>query len=176
MQCNRLLEAAFAVGLILAPAYAATPPQQAPDDQTLLDNAIDRWNRMSPEQRERELAKLPPERARLIRQRLQRYNAMSPQEQQAVRQRYQLFSELPQAQQQLVRQRLNEFRQLPLARRPIVHSEVEQLRKMPPAQREARMNSEEYRNRYNGQEQAIIHDLTEYLGIPDLSAPHVPQH
>jgi len=169
MRCKWVLLAVFAFGSMLAPAVAAPAnPQQetAPPGPILLDNAIDRWNRMSPEERERELAKLPPERARLIRQRLRRYNAMSPAEQQALRKRYQVFSELPPAQQAAVRERLKEFRQLPLDRRPIVHREVEQLRLLPETQRQARMNSPDFQTRFSPEEQQIIHDLTEYLELP----------
>src|ERR1700728_3253791 len=48
-------------------------------------NPIDRWNQMSPEERERELAKLPPERARKIRERIRRYNQLPPREKQGPR-------------------------------------------------------------------------------------------
>ena len=141
------------VAMLLA-AVAAAQPQA---------NSIDRWNRMSPEERERELAKLPPARARLIRQGIWRYNHMRPEEQQALRERYQTFSQLPPEKRQIVRERLREFRQLPLARRPVVHREVEQLRLLPETQRQATINSDEFRGRFSPQEQQIIRDLTTYL-------------
>jgi len=158
-------QAVFVFGLALASAAGALVVAQetAAQDQALAANALDRWNRMSPAERERELAKLPPARAKLIRQRLRRYNAMSPQEQQALRERYQTFSELPPAKQQVVRQRLREFRQLPAPRRPIVHAEVERLRALPEAQRQAQLNSEEFRSHFSPQEQEIVRDLTQYL-------------
>jgi hypothetical protein len=135
------------------------PAAQAPPSS----NAIDRWNQMSPEERERELAKLPPARAKQIRQRIQRYNQMHPEEQQALRERYQTFSQLPQEKRQLVRARLREFRQLPAERRPIVHREVEQMRLLPEPQRQARLNSEDFRNRFSADERQIVRDLSTYL-------------
>jgi hypothetical protein len=157
----------FGFGVLLASAaLAPARSQQEPDKssaQQLLDNSIDRWNRMSPEERERELAKLPPARARLIRQRIQRYNQMNPDEQQALRGRYQTFSQLPPDRQQVVRERLREFRQLPVARRPVVHAEIEQLRLLTEAQRQVRMNGDEFQTRYSPQEQQIIRDLYTYL-------------
>jgi len=126
-------------------------------------NPIDRWNRMSPAQRERELSKLPPARARLIRQRIWRYNHMRPEEQQALRERYQTFSQLPPDKQQIVRDRLREFHQLPQARRPVVHSEIARLRSWPEAQRQARMIGDEFRSQFSPQEQQIIRDLSAYL-------------
>jgi hypothetical protein len=159
------LRFAFTV-LLAAVAVAPLRCQPAPDKpsgQDLLENSIDRWNRMSPEERERELAKLPPARARLIRQRIRRYNQMNPDEQQALRERYQTFSQLPPAKQQIIRERLREFRLLPVARLPIVHGEVEQLRLLPEVQRQAFLNSEEFRTKYSPKEQQIIRDLSTFL-------------
>jgi hypothetical protein len=162
---SALLRFGFAL-LLAAAAVAPARSQQEPDKspgQQLLENSIDRWNRMSPEERERQLAKLPPDRAALIRQRIRRYNQMHPVEQQALRERYQTFSQLPLDRQQIVRDRLREFRQLPEARRPIVHAEVEQMRLLPEAQRQARMSGDEFRSQFSPPEQQIIRDLSTYL-------------
>jgi len=148
------------VGLAILLAVAAAAPARS---QPPPANPIDRWNRMSPAERERELAMLPPARARLIRQRIWRYNHMRPEEQQALRQRYQSFSQLPPDKQQTVRERLSELRQLPPARRQIVYREVEQLRLLPQARRQARSNSDQFRSRFSPQEQQIIRDLSTYL-------------
>src|SRR5450631_3317206 len=127
MPCNwgRSIVVSMAIGLGLfmllaagGAAYARQEPTNPHAQQSLAANAIDRWNQMSPEERERELAKLPPARAKLIRQRIRRYNQMHPDEQQALRERYQTFSQLPAEKQQTIRARLREFRQLPQERRP----------------------------------------------------------
>jgi hypothetical protein len=156
------------LAILLASAAAAPARSQQEPDRPAAQaqpqaNPIDRWNRMSPEERERELAKLPPARARQIRQRIWWYNHMRPEEQQALRGRYQTFAQLAPDKQQIVRERLREFFQLPQARRPVVHREVEQLRLMPEAQRQARLNTDEFRGRFSPQEQQIIRDLTTYL-------------
>ena len=158
----------FRLAILLALAVAAPaesqPEQEKPAAQAQpADNAIERWNRMSPEERERELAKLPPERARLIRQRLWQYNHMKPEERQALLQRYQAFSELPPDKQEIVRARLREFEQLPKERRQAVHGEVELLRLMTEGQRKAHMNGEEFRNRFSVPEQRIIKDVFQYI-------------
>jgi len=118
---------------------------------------------MSPEQRERELAKLPPARAKQIRQRIWAYNHMRPEQRQALSERYQAFSQLPPEKQQVVRERLREFRQLPQARQSLVHREVVQLRSLPKPQRRERLNSEEFRSRFSPQERQVIRDLMAYL-------------
>jgi hypothetical protein len=163
---STLLRFGLAIGLAAAaagPARSQQEPDRPAAQQQAQANPIDRWNRMSPEERERELAKLPPARARQIRQRIRRYNQMHPEEQQALRERYQTFSQLPPDKQQIVRERLREFRQLPVARRPVVHREVERLRLLPEAQRQAAMNGYEFRGRFSPQEQQIIRALTTYL-------------
>jgi hypothetical protein len=165
MPCNFLRSAAVGFGfavLLFGGSLTSAPAQQERENARPV-NPIDRWNQMSPEQRERELAKLPPARQRAIRQQLRRYNQMPPEERQKLRERYQTFAQLPPAQQQIVRQRLREFRQLPPQRQPVVHRQVEQLRRMTEAQRQENMNSEEFQGRFSPQEQQIIRDLTEYL-------------
>ncbi|MGO4885184.1 MAG: DUF3106 domain-containing protein [Bryobacteraceae bacterium] len=154
-----------AAAMLLATPFLAARAQQEPDKSTspAFENSIDRWNRMSPEERERELAKLPPARARMIRQRIARYNKMNPEAQQALRERYQTFSQLPPDTQQVVRQRLGEFRHLPMERQTAVHRETVEMRKLPEAQRQARLNSDDFRSRYSPQEQQIIRDLSTYL-------------
>ena len=126
-------------------------------------NPIDRWNQMSPEERERELAKLPPERARRIRERIRRYNQLPPREKQALREGYRKFAQLPPDKQEIVRQSLRDFRQLPLERRPLVRQEIGRLRALPEPQRGARMNSEEFRSQFSPRERQIIVNITEYL-------------
>jgi len=162
---SMVISTAIGLGLFMllaagGAAYARQEPTNPHAQQSLAANAIDRWNQMSPEERERELAKLPPARAKLIRQRIRRYNQMHPDEQQALRERYQTFSQLPAEKQQTIRARLREFRQLPQERRPVVHHEVEELRLLPDAQREMRLNSDEFRGRFSPREQQIIRDLS----------------
>ena len=161
MPCNsrRSTLLRFGLAILLATLWAAAASAQSQPQA----NLVERWNRMSPEERERELAKLPPERARQIRLGIQRYNQLPPEEQQALRERYQTFSRLPPEKQQIIRDRLREFRQLTLERRPIVHREVEQLRLLTEAQRQARFAGAEFRSRFTPQEQQIIRDVSTYL-------------
>jgi hypothetical protein len=153
--------AAAAAGVAAGQQTAVSDEPAAPQAQAR--NPIDRWNRMSPEERERELAKLPPERARQIRERIRRYNQLSPQVKQVLRERYQKFAQLPPDKQAIVRQSMQGFRQLPPERRPLVRREIAQIRALPEAQRGARMNSEDFRGQFSPQEQQIIRGITEFL-------------
>jgi hypothetical protein len=153
-----------ATGLATPPTLASQKPSAK--QQSAGRNAIDRWNQMSPEERERELAKLPPERARLIRERIRRFNQLPPEEKRQLRERYQRFQQLPPDKQQIVRQRMREFRELPLDRRPAIRRELDQIRALPESERRARLNSEEFRSRFSPQEQQIIRDIAENFPAP----------
>jgi Protein of unknown function (DUF3106) len=133
----------------------ATPPQRIPR------NAIDRWNQMSPEERERALSKLPPEKAKQIRERIQRYNALPPQEKLALGERYRRFEELPPEQQENVRQCLKDIRQMRVERRAMVGAEIRQLWAMPEDHRRARLNSDDLRSRFTPRERQIIETIGE---------------
>ncbi len=162
--CRFILICGFSAVLAVAAAAQPTVASDKPDSQQAR-NLIDRWNQMSPEERERQLAKLPPERARQIRERIRRYNQLPPREKQALREGYERFAQLPPATQEIVRHSMRDFRQLPLNRRPLVRREITQLRAMPEAQRSARMNGEEFRSQFSPREQQIIRDITEYFPI-----------
>jgi hypothetical protein len=157
-----ILQAILLVGFAAGPARSEQEDEK-PAGQEVLENSIDRWNRMSPEERERELAKLPPDRARMIRQRIWQYNHLRPEEQRALRERYRAFSQLPPEKQQLVRDRLREFSQMPATRQSEVHDEIRRLRMLSPAQRQARIDGDEFRGRFSPPEQQIIKALSTYL-------------
>jgi len=52
---------------------------------------------------------------------------------------------------------------LPKDRQPLLRDEFENLRAMPEAQRNARINSDEFRNKYNANEQSILRDFSAVL-------------
>jgi len=171
MPCDfmRPLALNFGLAVALAAAYAAglagAPPQdESPTSQQQPGwNAIDRWNRMSPEERERELAKLPPERAQRIRQRLKWYNQLPPDQKEELRENYRRFAALPPEKQEIVRQRMREFRSLPRERRLAIRQEMQALRKLPEDARRVRIDSELFRSQFSPQEQQILRDITGYL-------------
>jgi Protein of unknown function (DUF3106) len=138
-------------------------PSQAANGQPPAATPIDRWNQMTPQEREKELAKLPPAQARLIRERIRRFNQLPPEEKEALRKRYQRFAELPPAKREIVRWSLRQFRQLPLARRRMVRDAVNSLRALPPDQRAARLDSKEFRSQFSPLEQQIIRNISDDL-------------
>jgi hypothetical protein len=178
MRVNYLLSAVVGCALSLpavAMAQSGPPPQQppygnaprAPRPRPAV-TPIERWNQMPPEERERELAKLPPERAAQIRQRIERYNQLPPQVRQALNERAQRLNQLPPERQALVRERLKEFRQLPVERRQEVRRSIRHLSSMPDAQRRARLGNPQFQSHFSPQEQQIIRDISQ--NFPDFAA------
>jgi hypothetical protein len=125
---------------------------------------LERWNRMTPEERKQALAKLPPERRRELQQKLQQYRNLPPEQRQQLGERYKAFSQLPPEQQNRARELFRQFNSLPEDRRPVVKQEYEQLRAMPEAERNERMNSEAFRSRYTPAEQQMLRDLSQTFG------------
>lgn len=127
---------------------------------------IERWNRMTPEERGQALAKLPPERRRELQQKLQEFRNLPPEQKEQLGERYRAFSQLPPERQNHARELFRQFNSLPEDRRPVVKQEYEQLRAMPEAERNGRMNSEAFRSRYSPSEQQMLRDLSQTFGSP----------
>ena len=99
---------------------------------------IERLQRMTPEQREKALASLAPERRARIEKQLNRLDQLSPQQRQQLEKRFDALQSLPPARQRAVRQ------------------EVQSLRNMPFAERRARLASGEFQRLYSPEEQDLI--------------------
>jgi hypothetical protein len=155
-----LTAAVLGCGLFLSVA-AAKPQHAAPAPETGPPlSAIERWNNMTPAERERELAKLPPARAAWIREHIRQFNSLPPATRQALIERGRRLEQLPPPQQALVRQRLTELRQLPPERAALVRVAIRRFSALPAAQRQARFASPAFQSRFSPQEQQIIRDIT----------------
>lgn len=132
----------------------AAPPQRSP---------LDRWLRMSPQQRERALRQLPPERQKRLRDQLARFSSLPEEERDNLSRRYERFSELPPEKQELVRRQLRRFGSVPDERRQALAAEFRRLREMDEAGRRSRIGSEEFRTLYSAEEREMLQDLSENL-------------
>ncbi len=173
-----LLLAALATGGILlssqaeaqgrrsSPKAASKPPASGPAARPGRASELDRFNKMSPEERQKVLNSLPPDRRKRLEERLQIYNQLSPAEQQKLRQQYNAFRQLPPAKQNALRKLYREFEQLPPDRRDQLRVEMQQLQKMSPQARRARMSNAEFRTKYTLSEQRVMADLLRTLPSP----------
>jgi len=118
-------------------------PQRPPGNPA---RELDRFAKMSPQEREKQLSKLPPERRQQIQTRLERYQSLSPQQRAQLQQRFEAFQKLSPERQDAVR------------------SEIQNLRSLPPAQRKERLNNPDVQQNFSNDEQKL---LRQSLGPPD---------
>ena len=121
--------------------------------------------RMTPEERERALEKLPPARQTQIRERLQQFDSLPKQEQERRLQLGQIFASLPPEKQDLVRRQIQAFNQLPDDRRRQVGAALQRLRRLPDSERRAVLGRAPFRARFTPAEQQILSDLSENLPL-----------
>jgi Protein of unknown function (DUF3106) len=121
--------------------------------------------RMSPEERERALEKLPPQRQAQIRQRLEQFDSLPRQEQERQLQLGRTFANLAPDKQDLVRRQIRAVNQLPEDRQRMVRAAFQQLRRLPENERQARLASEGFRNRFTPAEQQMLDDLSGNLPL-----------
>lgn len=122
---------------------------------------IERLNRMTPEQRQRALNRLPADRRARVEQRLERLNAMPPAARERLSHEYEEFQKLPPEKQQAVRKAFRDLNHLPEDRRPVIRREAMRLRNATLEDRAKRLDSEEFRHDFNEDEQRVIRDLSE---------------
>ncbi|MDX2151068.1 MAG: DUF3106 domain-containing protein [Bryobacteraceae bacterium] len=152
-------------GVLAIPLSAQ--PRRARLRQPISPQAIERWQRLTPEERQRALDRLPPERRRMIEERLREYNSLSDEERERLADRYEEFRKLPPREQREMRRLFQTFRDLPPARRRVVRMEVEFLRGMAPEQRRARLAGDSFRERFSADEQKLITGLAGRTPPPD---------
>lgn len=115
--------------------------------------------RMSPAERERALAQLPPERQEKVRQQLQRYDQMPP-ERKAQLQR---LWELPPDKQQKVRQSMRDLGQQPQDRRQAMWQQLQRMNEMSRDERKHYFKSEDFKTQFSKPEQEIMKNVSEIL-------------
>jgi hypothetical protein len=148
MQLVRLigLSCALCVCGVLPPGMVAPAVAQARKAPKGIPGPAQRFMNMTPEERERALARLPPERRAQIEQRLNRLAQLPPEQREELQRRYQAFRSLPQDRQDAVR------------------LELQSLRALPPRLRQRRLASPGFQREYSPEEQRL---LRESLGLPN---------
>ncbi len=102
---------------------------------------LERFQRMSPEQREKEMAKLPPQRRARMEQQMERFDRMTP------------------AERERALNRLETMQHLSPERRQAVNNELQYIRSLPPGKaRRERLFSDEFNRMYTPEEQKVIRD------------------
>ena len=124
---------------------------------------LERWRGMSADERQEMVDRLPPERRDVFRRRMELWENMKPEERKGVTDRFDRFRDLPPEQQTSARRAFRQFNQLPPERRRDLRLEMNGLRKLTEEERAARFNSEEFRNKFDANERALVQDLAAAL-------------
>ncbi len=138
-------------------AGRAERPAASPHDAALED-----FESMPPEQRERELAKLPPDRSAKLRRQLQYYDQLTP----AQKQQFNWFNHLPPERQEAFRKAFRKFQAEPAARQQSMREEMGRLRSMSAAERKARLSSPEFQSQFTKNERQILGQMSDALPQP----------
>jgi hypothetical protein len=136
------------------------PP--APRRQT--DVQIEKLQKMTPGERQKALASLPPERRARIETRLENLQKLTPEQKAKLQDRLEKLRSLTPDQQKRVRQAGQKLQVLPDDRKPIVRRELQTLQNMPDDQRNARMNSPAFQQKFSPDEQKILRDSSLLYG------------
>jgi hypothetical protein len=124
---------------------------------------VERLAEMSPSDRQKALSKLSPERRQAVMKRLQDYQQLPADARQRAAFEVEKLQSLPPQRQNQVRKSLRQFQDLPEERKSAIGSELDRLNALPEEDRRARMNSEEFRNRYSPAEQQMMSNISEVL-------------
>ena len=125
--------------------------------------AFERWRQLSPEERQRAIEKLPPERRRRLQEQFDRLDHMPEQQRRWLEQRYERFRNLPPERQQRIREVYQRMRDLPEDRQWMVHREFRHLMNLTESERQERIESEEFRDRFTNDERRMLTDLVRLL-------------
>jgi hypothetical protein len=120
----------------------------------------------TPEQRERALAMLPPERQAQIRKQLEWFDSLPKAQQDLQIRRVEHFNSLPPDQQVIVRLQMEALAKLPPARRQAIQRALVMLQSLPRPQRNARMNNPAFKSRFSPEEQKIVENLANAWLLP----------
>jgi phage-related protein len=134
--------------------------KKSPEAPSASPQYLDRLLKLTPEQRNKALGSLPPQRRALILSKLEDYQKLPPELRQRELDRLQRLQQLPPQKRAQVRNSLRQFQAVPQPRHRQMQQQINQLAALPEPDRRALMNSEEFRSKYTPAEQQIIEDVS----------------
>lgn len=134
--------------------------QPKPAAQAKGDELFMKLQKMSPEEREKALEKLPPARREQIEKRIQNFQNLPPAVQERRLTRLEKLNKLPLQEQTKVRQSMRDLQALPNDRKRAVNQELERMSVMGDEEKQYHMNTEEFRNRFSPDEQEMVGNLS----------------
>lgn len=115
--------------------------------------------KLSPDQRNKALSSLPPERRMQIEKRLSDYQKLPEPQRATALDRLRRMQSLPPQKQAQVRASLQKLTALPPPRHALVQKQINQMKALSDSDRSALVNSEEFRSKFTPAEQQMIEDI-----------------
>jgi Protein of unknown function (DUF3106) len=154
---------AFRICSVLLTAAMLLSGQQKQANQQRRDQLFERLERMTPEERESALSKLPPAQRANIEKRIRNFQNLPPAAQERRLEQLQRLESLPPKEQAQVRRSMNQRNKLPDDRKMAINRELRNMNGMTDDERQAYMSTEQFRNRYSASEQEIVGNIAKIL-------------
>lgn len=130
-------------------------PQRAQKPPTQHTAPLEQFQSMSPQQREQELAKLPADRRDKMQRQLQHYDQLTP----AQREKLDWFNHLAPDRKDAFRKAFQKFQGQPPERQQAMREELRNLRTMSESERGTRIESPDFRGKFNENEKHILSEM-----------------
>jgi hypothetical protein len=122
--------------------------------------------RMTPEERERVVEKLPPARQEQLRKNLAYFDGLPKPEQERLIKGAERLANMTPEREREIRQSYQSFGQLPPPRKQAIQQALNTLKAMPDEQRKQVMESDQFKSRFSSDEQKIIRDISDIVMPP----------
>lgn len=142
--------------------------RQVPVIRPIPGPQVQRFLRLTPQEREIAIDKMPIASQQRMRQAAERWDALPADERNRQLKLFDSLSSLPKDKQELVNQRIGEFQQLGPERKLAVRRVYQLLSGKTEEQRRALIDSAEFKERFTPREQQIVVDLVKYYPNPDM--------
>ena len=142
------------------------PKKGMPGGQPSGNANVERLLAMPPEQRDRVLEKLPTKQQENLRRRFDQFDKLPPEERARRIEMWKRFESLPAEKRAVLTGQMQAFRDLPEDRLAVMRPALNRLSRMTPEERQARLNSEAFKNRFSPAELKMLSDLAENYPIP----------
>jgi hypothetical protein len=149
-------------------AGAKGQPKAIPVIRPIPTAQVQRFLRLTPQEREIAIDKMPVASQDLIRKRLAAFDSLPPQERERRLKLFDAMSKLPKETQDLVNERLNDFQKLGPDRKLGIQRAYQLLSGKTEAERRAIVDSPEFKERFTPAEQRIVVDLVKYYPTPEM--------
>lgn len=151
------------------PARGAAPKGGTPKMGPAMRNPASqasRLYRLTPQEREQALEKLPQAMQDRIRNNLKWFDGLPKDQQEMVVKRVEKFAALPPAERRAIQQQIQTLNQLPPDRRRMVGTALRRLQGMSDEDRVALLNRPAFRNRFTPEELQMMEKLSEVMPPP----------